>query len=246
MNALTMYFYIRLFGGLMATLPMQMYYRVMRRSLSEKQRVDFVTNVGRRLASKYLRITRASFHVHGLERIPEGAVLFAANHQSYFDLAVFLCHIPKPKGYMAKASLEKIPVLKYWMHEIKCILIERSDPKRAARALSEAIRTLKGGHSLVIFPEGTRSPGGVMGEFKGGTLKIASKARVPIVPVSIDGTFRILEANGGNIKRGVQVNVYIHDPIPTADLSKEELEALSGSIRAIIASKLPEAGPVEG
>lgn len=235
MDIKTLIFYVSLLGGLVATLPIQLVYRVLKLRFDKEQRAAFCTRVGMRLAKKYIKLTNANFDIQGLERIPEGTVLFVSNHQSYFDLAVFLGFIPKPKGYMAKASLSKIPILKYWMQELQCVFIERGDAKKAARALTEGIKVLRGGQSLVIFPEGRRSKDGMLGDFKGGSIKLATKAKVPIVPVSIDGTYRMLEGNGGRICPA-QVRVYVHEAIPTRGLSGEELEGLSDRVREVVSS----------
>ena len=90
---------------------------------------------------------------------------------------------------------------------------------------------------MVIFPEGTRSKGDEMGEFKAGSFKLATKAKVPIIPVTIKGSYKLMEANGNKIKPDM-VEIFIHPEIPTADLSKEELSNLPEKVKSIIGSKL--------
>ena len=105
----------------------------------------------------------------------------------------------------------------------------------------EGIKTLKNGHSLVVFPEGTRSRGDKMGEFKSGSFKLATKSKVPIVPLTIDGTYRVMEANKILIKPS-NINFYVHKPIYTDKLSKEEITKLPETVEHIIRSKLPNKG----
>lgn len=104
-------------------------------------------------------------------------------------------------------------------------------------AIVEGIKIIKEGHSLVIFPEGTRSKGGPLGEFKAGSFKLATKSKAPIIPVTMDGTYKLMEAQGGKVKPAT-VNVYIHPPVETANLTKEEQIELPERVKNIIASKL--------
>ena len=102
------------------------------------------------------------------------------------------------------------------------------------QTINDGAELLKQGFSLVIFPEGTRSHCAEMGEFKAGSLKLATKAKVPIVPVTISGTYHFFEETGA-ITWGVHVDVIIHEPIDTANLSRAELaelpEKVEGTIR---------------
>lgn len=190
-------------------------------------------------AMKQIKAAGATIQVHGLENIPQDEpVVFISNHQGNFDIAIFMAYIRKPKGYVAKIETKKIPIIRTWMTYIHCIFMDRSSLKAAATAIVEGVKSIKEGHSLVIFPEGTRSKTDAMGEFKAGSFKLATKPRVPIIPVTIDGSYKLMEGNGGKVKSGT-VHVTIHPPVPTADLTKEELAVLPDTIKHIIASKLP-------
>jgi 1-acyl-sn-glycerol-3-phosphate acyltransferase len=184
--------------------------------------------------------TKSRIVINGAENIPDGAVLFVANHQSMFDIGIFLGYIRKPKGFIAKIESKKVPLVTGWMEEIDCLFIDRNDMKQMAKTILEGIEILKNGHSLVVFPEGTRSADGTVGEFKAGSFKLATKSRVPIVPVTIHGTRSILEDNGNRIKAG-DVWVKIHPKIETADLSRDEITELPEMVRGIIVAALPGA-----
>ena len=229
--------YARSLLWLIYTIPAQLSLSRKKKTLSPKAYQEFCDDVGRRFSVSQFRFTGSCVNVKGLENIPEEAVLFVSNHQSYFDIGVFLGYIPKPMGFVAKAELSKIPVLKRWMEEIRCVFLDRSDIRKSAKAITDGIEILKSGRSLVIFPEGTRSQGAQMLDFKAGSFKLATKAKVPIVPVSIDGTYKILEGNNGWL-RAAQVEVYVHEAIPTHDLTAEEAAALPGRVREIIGSKI--------
>ncbi len=186
----------------------------------------------------HVKATGSTITVKGHENVPkEGAVLFVANHQSNFDIGIMLGYIQKEKGFISKEELAKVPILSHWMQEINCVFMDRSDMKKSLKAITDAITHLKNGYSMVIFPEGTRNKGGETKEFKAGSFKPATKAGVPIVPVTIDGSYRIMEANDNRIK-GAEVTLTIHPAIPTAELSREETAALPERVRDIIVKGL--------
>ncbi len=111
--------------------------------------------------------------------------------------------------------------------------MDRNDIKQSAKTILEGIRLLKSGHSMVVFPEGTRSKGEQMGEFKAGSFKLATKAKVPIIPVTIDGSYKIMEGNKYRICPA-KVNVYVHKPIETALIPKEQESKLPELVQKII------------
>ncbi len=192
-------------------------------------------------AGKVMQSLKPNISVYGLENLPkEGAMLFVSNHQSNFDIPLLLSEIPVPKGFIAKKELSKVPFISRWMKEIKCLFMDRDDMKQSMQIIVEGIKQLKEGYSMVIFPEGTRGKGKAMAEFKAGSFKLATKAKVPIVPVTIDGTYKLLEGNNNRISKGENINLYIHKPIYTDTLTKEELNVLHKTVEDIIKSKLPE------
>ena len=123
------------------------------------------------------------------------AVLFVANHQSYFDIPAIMYSIPKPMGFVAKDDLGKIPFFKQWIISSGSVLIARGETRKALEAIINAAKILKSGQSLTIFPEGPRTTDGKLLEFKPGSLKAAQKGKVAIVPVVIDGAVDVLNRN---------------------------------------------------
>jgi len=120
---------------------------------------------------------------------------------------------------------------------MKCVFMDRSDIRQSLKVINQAADYLKEGYSMVIFPEGSRSKGETLGEFKPGSLKLAVKAEVPIVPITIRGSYKILEQNGFMIKPA-HVEISILDPIPTAGLTKEQATELPEKVRKIIDDSL--------
>lgn len=185
-------------------------------------------------AQSLLNVAGVTVKVRGEEKIPvDSTVLFVSNHQGNFDIPLLLAHIEKPKAFIAKVELLKIPLIRSWMTQMKCVFMDRSDIKQSLKVINQASEHLKEGYSMVIFPEGTRSKGNTMGEFKAGSLKLALKAGVPIIPITIRGSYKIMEQNGSIIKPA-EVEILIHDPLLTSDLSKEEAKELPDKVRAII------------
>lgn len=206
----------------------------------DKKAIDYLHRTTKRWAKSQVRLSGAKVKMFGEENIPKDIpVLFISNHQSNFDIALFLSYIDKPKGYIAKAEMKKWPLVHTWMEYIDCVFMDRSNIRKSAEAIVEGVNILKNGHSLVIFPEGTRSKGDNIGDFKGGSFKLATKAKVPIVPVTINGSFKLMEQNGNKIKPA-EVEIHIHPMIETSNLSKEELDKLPTRVKEIVVSKLPK------
>lgn len=183
---------------------------------------------------------KAIINVFGKENIPENEnVLFVSNHQSDFDIAIFMAKIPKNKGFVAKIELSKLPILSTCMKYTNCVFLDRKDIRQSAKAINKAIDYLKNGKNMVVFPEGTRSKSPNMKPFKAGTFKLAIKSNVTIIPVTINGSYKLKEGNKGIIKPAT-VNVYIHKPIITKNLSDEEKHNLHKTVENIVKSKLDE------
>ena len=182
--------------------------------------------------------TGSNIEVIGKEKLPEGNVLYVGNHQSYYDIPLLLGHLPKPKAFVAKIELSKIPALSLWMKKMGCLFLDRGNLKQSLRVILKGIEQLKAGQTLVIFPEGTRSKSFKMGEFKKGSLKLGTKANVPIVPITIMGSYELFEEKTQFQKR--EVKIIIHDPIYPDQLTREEQNDLSSTVRDIIAEPIKD------
>lgn len=173
----------------------------------------------------------------GLENVPDGPCLFVGNHQGLLDVPVVVSSLDKYVGFVAKKEMLKLKILTYWMKEMKCVFMDRQNVRAAVKTINEGVENLKNGYSMLIFPEGTRSRGENLGEFKKGSMKLGIKAGVPIVPIAINGTYNVLEANGRKIK-AADVDLIICPPIYPNELSKEEQNNLSATIKDIIQKEL--------
>lgn len=178
-----------------------------------------------------------TLNVRIAEPLPKGPVVFVSNHQSYWDIPVFFAAVlDRQFGFVAKDSLGKVPGFGSWITDIRSVFIKREDARASLRAIEEGVELLKKGYSLVIFPEGTRSRGAEMHEFKKGSLRLATKAGVPVVPVTINGTFRAFEEKGYVCP--ATVDFIVHPAIETADLSRKEAADLAERVEAIVRAGL--------
>jgi len=194
--------------------------------------------IARNWAQSGLAMNGSSIHVTGAEYVPEtGGLLFVANHQSNFDIPILVGHVPRDKGFIAKLELLKVPSFGRWMKYIGCIFIDRNDARQSFETINDAAERIKTGHSLVIFPEGTRSADGSVGAFKAGSMRLAMKAGVPIVPVSISGSKDIMP-KGSSVIKSASVEVIISPPLMPDDFEGMDSRQIAEKVRSIIVSTM--------
>lgn len=187
-------------------------------------------------ARSLINLTGSEIKVTGAENVPkEGAVLFVSNHQGRFDIPLILGFIDKPKGFIAKIEMAKMPLVSDWMKYMKCIFMDRKDVRQSLRAINQGVEFLKSGYSEVIFPEGTRSIDGTLGDFKAGSFKLATKSGVPIIPVTIKGSYRIMDNKSFIIKPAL-VEVIISPPVDPAIF--KDINQLANHVKEIIGRQL--------
>lgn len=197
---------------------------------------ELVHNHTQKFGQIIMKTAGATVEVKGLENIPKDRnVLFVGNHQSNFDIPLLLSEIPDLIGFISKLEMKKIPIARTWMEEMYCVFMDRNDRRQSLQAIKQGIENLKNGHNIVVFPEGTRSKGGPLGEFKAGSLTLATKSGVPIVPIVIDGTHKLLEDNNNRIKPA-HVKLTILEPIYLED--QTDGKALTEEIQNKIAQVL--------
>lgn len=185
-----------------------------------------------------LKKSKTNTFIEGKENIPEGPCLFVSNHQAIFDTFLLIATIDKLTGFIAKKEIEKIPLIGSWMKEIGTVYIDRKNIREGMKAINKGVENLKKGRSMIIFPEGTRSLKSEMAEFKKGSMKLALKANVPIVPITIDGTYRVLEV--GDQVRGNSVKIRFHKPVYLESLSQDDKKNLSEILHETIEEGLKD------
>jgi 1-acyl-sn-glycerol-3-phosphate acyltransferase len=190
-------------------------------------------------ARSLLAIARVRPKIEGLEKIDaKSAYVFVSNHLSYMDTPVVLGNIPVQFRFMAKAGLFQIPFLGTHLIQAGHIPVPLEDPRAAVKTMTLAAQMIRDrGISVLVFPEGGRSPDGILHEFKEGAAYIAIKAGVPVVPISLIGTREILAMGSATFHSG-PVTVRISDPIPTADLTTRDRGELTALVRERIVGML--------
>ena len=192
--------------------------------------------VPKKWAAGFLKNSGCKLEVSGLENIPEGPVLFVGNHEGNFDVPVLMAGIPKPFGFISKIEVKKIPIVAGWMEVMGCVFLDRSDRRAAVQSIRDGIKQLKNGHSVLIFPEGTRNRGKELGEFKAGSLRLAKDSKVPIVPFMIQGTADIFENNQNKIKPGT-VKLVIMPAISAEQYEEVGMDQVANDIKSAIHEK---------
>lgn len=174
-------------------------------------------------------------NVIGAENIPtDRPVLFVSNHRSNLDILLMQTTAGVPIGFVAKTELKKIPLLGFWMSDIGCVFLDRANIKSAIKSIAEGVEHIESGCSMSICPEGTRSQDGEMKEFKDGSLKIATKAKVPVIPAAVIGTDDCLENNEGfKITKGTMTIAY-GKPIDLSLLSPEDKKHLGAYTQTFV------------
>lgn len=185
-----------------------------------------------------LRLAGLRIKVRGAEHIPRGrAALYVANHQSNFDIPILYAGLPLQFRWLAKQELFDIPLFGLALQRCGYIPIDRSDRRKALHSMHAAAQQISNGASVIVFPEGTRSPDGRLQEFKKGGALVAVKAQVPIVPVAIKGSFAVMSKDSYRI-HGSAIEVEIFPPIETQGLKNADADRLLQQAREPIAAML--------
>lgn len=198
--------------------------------------------VCRKWARLVLRVSGVKVYVKGGENAPAGVPrIYMSNHQSYFDVIALMAFLPDNGRFVAKKSLEYIPLFGYAMRKVGTIIIDRKKPEEARRILNEmGGDRMSGGMGVIIFPEGTRSRDGNLQEFKRGGFVLALQTGAAIVPVGIHGSREIMPAQGYTVKPG-EICMVIGEPIKTDGLSVEHKNQLIDQTRKSIERLVAEA-----
>lgn len=193
-----------------------------------------VHKVARLWAKILLLITNTKVEVIGGKNILEGKPqIFMANHQSDFDIFIVLAYIPGQFRWIAKKELFQVPVFGAAMRKAGYIEIDRQNHAKALQSLEEAAMRIREGKSVMTFPEGTRSRDGEIKAFKQGTFHLALQAGVPIVPVTIVGSGKIMPKRSLRITPG-RIKLIIDKPIDVGSYTVENRHELIGNVRQII------------
>jgi len=170
--------------------------------------------------------------VTGLDKIDTSKPhVYAVNHASALDIPMLYVYLPFQFRIVFKSELLSYPVIGWHLQRSGQVCINQQHPTRSVASIRSAVKSLKSGMPLVIFPEGGRTPDGEIKPFMAGAFFLAIKAQVDIVPVALVGTFDLLPMNTYHIKpRPLEMRV--GEPIPTAGYTLRNMDALSAKVKS--------------
>jgi 1-acyl-sn-glycerol-3-phosphate acyltransferase len=195
---------------------------------------NFAHRCARAWARLILSTTGVRVRVTGLEHVADGrSYVFAANHQSIYDIPILFASIPAQLRIVAKESLGRIPFMGWHLHRAGHLLVDRRNPgpdivQKMRRLVSES-------SSLIVFPEGTRSTDGTVGRFKKGSFLVAIDAKLPVVPVSIAFSRNVMRKGQLMVCPG-EVELTVHAPIATEGVHRGEVMAFANRVRENVVS----------
>jgi 1-acyl-sn-glycerol-3-phosphate acyltransferase len=199
---------------------------------------DILYAVGRMGCRLGLCLGGAKVVVLGRENVEPGKTfLFLANHQSYCDPPALFVSIPRNVRLILKKELRKLPLLGLIMEMGGFVFIDRKDRVQSVNGMKQAVRQLQLGNSFLIYPEGTRTRTGELGSFKKGPFIMAIESGIPIVPISVKGSYDIMPPHRFAVKPGTVV-ITFHPPIATDGLLLADREKLTERVRDTIGSAL--------
>lgn len=197
---------------------------------------------GRIWSKVVLRVLLLPIHVEGREHLqPRQSYVFVANHQGPVDIFLIYGYLGRNFKWMMKKALRKMPLVGVACEKARHIFVDKSGPKTIKETIDKARATLQNGTSLVVFPEGSRTFTGHMGLFRKGAFQLADDLQLPVVPVTIDGSFDVLTRMAGfNFVHWHPLRLVIHEPIPPVGEGKEDIKHTMEEAYRVIMNSLPE------
>jgi len=199
---------------------------------------NIIHHYARWWAKIQLLVSGVRVKVKGLEHLDrETPYIYMSNHQGSYDIFALLSCLPVQFRWIAKKELFSIPILGWAMWAANYISIDRSGRRKALESIEKAASKIKGGVSVVIFPEGTRSRDGSIQPFKRGGFTLALKSGVPIIPITINGSRDVMPRDSMRVRPG-EIRVSIDKAIQTTPFSLRERNVLMEKVRETIERNL--------
>lgn len=200
-------------------------------------RESYVFETLTRWAKVVCRIGQVRLEVRGAENVDPGRTyLFAVNHSSPVDIPVLYATLPVRAGFVANGVFSRLPAFSYWMRMSGAVFVEKGSRRAEMTAFRLMVRRLRRGRSLVLFPEGHIHQGEGLDEFKRGGVHSALLAKVPIVPVCLKGTGRVMRSGSLRFKRRERVVIEFGEPIDGGILGRDERRNIDALVRERILS----------
>ncbi len=193
----------------------------------------------RRWSCDNLRLSRVRIEIEGLENLDRRhAQLLVANHSGFHDILSLAAHLPIQFRWIAKKSLFGVPFMGWHMRRSGYIPIDRENLRDTVRSIQEAARVIQNGTSAVIFPEGSRSLTGELGKFYSGAFALALQTGVPLVPVAIEGSYRVILPMRAKVNPGVIIRIYIGRAVDVTQYGRHEKQRLMEDVFQIMSRNL--------
>ena len=174
----------------------------------------------------------------GKENIPKDKpVIFVSNHQGHMDSVIIQGFIKKPKGFVAIKEYGDFPIVGTWMRHMGSVFVDRNNSRQTCININKAVDNLNRGQSMVVFPEGKLNDGAQTFAFERGWLRLAAKSGVPIVPITIKGSHKILSYNGKNMWPA-KVECIISEPIENYAIKRDGGQAFLEDLRNTISKHI--------
>ena len=193
----------------------------------------------RRWSRDNLWLSRARVQIKGLENIDAGRpLIFVANHSGLHDILSLAAYLPIQFRWVAKKSLFKVPFMGWHMRRSGYIPIDRENPRDAAKSIIRAAEEIRNSVSAIAFPEGTRSRTGDLGKFHSGAFALALRAGVPLVPISLEGSYRVILPKTLKVNPGVIIRIRIGSPIDLGAYANGEKHRLMDDVFRVMNGNL--------
>jgi 1-acyl-sn-glycerol-3-phosphate acyltransferase len=224
----TIFFWFTVFFSLLLLSPVVFFLQTQKK---------FLHWLARQWSKLLLLISGVKLEIQGKEKIdPSRYYIIMSNHQSYFDIFLLL-FLPVFVHWLAKKELFRIPIFGMILKWMGSIEVDREDRVKGYWSIKQAVEKIKGGATVLIFPEGTRSATGELLPFHKGGFSLAILSGAPILPITIKGTNRVMPKGFFRVFPGA-TQVIIHDPVETKNLSLKDRDWLQEKIREILQKNL--------
>jgi 1-acyl-sn-glycerol-3-phosphate acyltransferase len=195
----------------------------------------------RRWSKDNLWLSRARVEIHGMENVNRTRPqIFTANHSGLHDILSLSANLPIQFRWIAKKSLFNVPFMGWHMGRSGYIAIDRDNPRQAAKSIIEAADIIRGGVNAIAFPEGTRSRTGDLGAFHSGVFALALRAGVPLVPIMLEGSYRVIMPKTLQVNPGTIIRIQIGKPVDLSSYAQSDKRHLMERVHRTMEEGLSE------
>lgn len=203
-----------------------------------KKQVAFSQAIVKRVLKIMLIVAGVRLECRGVENVPKDEpIMYVSNHRSYVDILAGYCTVPTLTGFISKDTLRRFPCVSRWMKFLKCLFLDRDNPKEGLKTILTGISQIEQGFSIFIMPEGTRNHTDKLLPFHEGSFKLSTKTGCAIVPVAMKNTDKVL-GNHFAWFHPMKVTVVYGEPIYPDQLEKEQKKFIGGHVQGIVQEML--------